>query len=93
MTPRKISSIFLFSTALVSCGTHSRPTSESQAREVAAKFARSIDPRIIRGNVTVQDSGADWLVIYHGRRGWAGGENKIWVNKKRMQVSDYLFPQ
>ena len=78
--------------SLMGCnGTNASP--EEQARRAADTYMESVSLLDAQREVTVQDDGDRWLVIYHRRKGWTGGDHKVWIDKRTMRVADRLFQQ
>lgn len=59
-----------------------------QARQAADAYLASISLESSAKLATVEDNGETWLVIYHGRKDWSGGDRLVFVDKKTMQVTN-----
>jgi hypothetical protein len=69
-----------------SCNAHTPPAERAEAQRVADSLMASkglLSPRL---RVTVDDAGQEWLVTYQIPEGSAGGDHRIWVNKRTMKV-------
>lgn len=69
---------------------------KAQARRAADAYMkargmeRKIDPE---RRVTVETEGPHWVVTYHVPEGWAGGAAYVSVDKRTMEVVDFLGTQ
>lgn len=68
------------------------PSETDRARQVADKY---IVDHLGAGerNATVQSDGENWLVIYRGPAGHAGGDLRVWVAKDDMTVKNFVGEQ
>jgi hypothetical protein len=86
----------MLSVGALGLSTCSRTSSEEETmevRRVADEHAVSLGMRGAGERVTVEDAGQTWLVTYHGREGWAGGDSRVWVDKRTKQVVDAIGDQ
>lgn len=86
---------FALSVALAAC---SQPSADDQAKAQAKRVADAyMEARGDHGGpdrpVTITDEGSHWVVNYHVPEGWAGGSSHVSVDKRTMQVVDFIGSQ
>ena len=75
---------------LLSCTPQVEDGPKAKAQEVANNYLKSRSIWSERRPVTIEDSGSAWLVIYHVPEGYTGGEQRVWVDKRKMEVTDFI---
>jgi hypothetical protein len=84
-------SLIFYSTVLVGCSGECQ--SSLCARRVAVedmKRQHVFDPS---RPISATDLGTHWLIVFHGRPGWTGGDSRVWVKKRSGKVDAHVIPQ